>query len=122
MCALLIMLVAVVTTFVFASASDLSRNDPLANFEISQDGTTVVVVHAGGDVIDAENLYVVSESGGLLGNYAGTDGQACETAVSTVQTGTECHIPEFSGGELYIVWHTDGRTELLCRGVMFDEL
>jgi hypothetical protein len=120
--ALLTMLIAVVTTFVVASASDLSADEPLATFEISQDGATVVVMHTGGDVINGETLYIVSESDGSLGNYAGTDGQACDTVVSTARMGTRCQISGFSSGKLYVVWRSDGHAEVLFRGVASSEL
>ncbi|RLM89110.1 type IV pilin [Haloarcula sp. Atlit-7R] len=78
MVAVTVILAAIIGTFVLGSAGDIAQGGPLVDFHKSQNGTTVVLTHAGGDTFNGEDVYVVSESESWLGNYAGTNGQACD--------------------------------------------
>lgn len=120
MVAVALILATFIGAFVLGFAGDLAQDDPLVDFQMSQDGTTVALTHAGGDTLDGEDVYVVSDSGGWLGNYAGTNGQACDATTSTVKPGTECQISGAPSGDLSVVWHTDGRSNILFQGRVFD--
>ena len=121
MVAVTVILATIVGTFVLGSTGDSARGDPLVEFQQSQDGRTVVLTHAGGDTLDGEAVYVVSDSDGWLGNYAGTDGQACDTPISTVKPGTECQISGAPGGAISIVWRSNGHSATLFRGRVSDD-
>ena len=120
MVAVVVILAATVGTFALGVANDAAQNQPLTTFQMSQNGDTVVLTHTGGDTLDGENVYVVSESSGWLGNYAGTNGQACDTTISTVKAGTECSISGVSSGDISVVWRSDGRSAVLFRAVVFE--
>jgi FlaG/FlaF family flagellin (archaellin) len=120
MVAVVVLLAATVGTFVLGVADDAAQTEPLTTFRMSQDGATVVLTHTGGDTLDGENVYVVSESDGWLGNYAGTNGQACETTTSTVKAGTECSISGVSSGDIAVVWRSDARSAVLFRAMVFE--
>ena len=121
MVALTVILASFIGTFVLWFASGLAEDEPLADFRMSQDGTTVVLTHAGGDSLDGEDVYVVSDPGGWLGNYAGTNGQACDTTISILKPGTECQISGARPGEIYVAWQGNSRSATLFRGRVFDE-
>jgi len=120
MIAVTVILAAFIGTFVFGFAGEVAQDDPLAAFQMSQDGTTAVLTHTGGDTLDGEDVYIVSESGGWLGNYAGTDGQACDTTTSTVKPGTECQILGAPSGDVSVVWRSDSRSKILFEGQVFE--
>lgn len=120
MVAVVVLLAATVGTFVLDVANDATQDEPLTTFRMSQDGTAVVLTHTGGDTLDGENVYIVSESSGWLGNYAGTDGQACNTTISTVKPGTECSISGVSSGDLSVIWRSNDRSAVLFRAMVFE--
>lgn len=115
-----VILTAIVGTFVLGFGGDLSQDQPSVFFQMNQDGTTVVLTHTGGDTLDGKSVYLQPESGGSLGNYAGTDGQACETTHATVNPGTTCEISGAPTGDLQVVWHSDGYPEILFEGRVFE--
>lgn len=119
--AVTVILAVAVGTTVLVIFADLAEGEPLTSFQMNQDGTTVVFTHAGGDTLDGEEVYIVSESGVWLGNFAGTNGQACDTTISTVQTGTECQISGAPNGKLSVVWRSGGRSSILFQGTVFGD-
>jgi len=121
MLAVTVILAATIGTFVLGFAGDLAEGEPLVSFQMNQDGTTVVLIHAGGNTLDGEDVYIVSGSGGWLGNYAGTNGQACDTTISTAKPGTKCQILGAPSGELYVVWRSNSRSATLFEGQVFDD-
>lgn len=120
MVALTIILASLIGTVILGFVADVAQDDPVVSFQMSQDETAVVLAHTGGDTLDGNNTYVHSESGGWLGNLAGTDGQACETTIQTVQPGTECELSDAPSGELSIIWRSDSRSAILYRGHIFS--
>lgn len=111
--ALVVILATISGSLVIGALDGMHQDGPLVSFQTSQNGAAVVVTHTGGETLDGENLYIVSESGVSLGNYAGDDGQACDAAISTVTVGTECRISDPPTGELSVVWNSRGRPRVL---------
>jgi FlaG/FlaF family flagellin (archaellin) len=64
MVAVTVILAATIGTFVLGFVGDLAQGDPLVDFRMDQDGRTVTLTHAGGETLDGEAVYVISESGG----------------------------------------------------------
>jgi FlaG/FlaF family flagellin (archaellin) len=121
MVAVTVILATTIGTYALGSVSDFDESEPLVIFEMSPDGTPVVLTHAGGETLDGENVYIVSESGGRLGNYAGTNGQACDTTISIVKAGTTCQISAAPSGGLYVVWRSAGRSAILSQERVSDD-
>lgn len=116
-----LILAAIIGPSVFGVVSDLSQDEPLAGFEMNQDGATVTLTHAGGDSLDGENVYLQTESGDLVGSYAGTDKQACKTTHATVKPGTTCQIEEAPTGDILVVWRSAGRSKILFEGRVAEQ-
>ncbi|WP_324755788.1 type IV pilin N-terminal domain-containing protein [Haloarcula montana] len=119
--ALTVLLSALIGTLAFGFASGMAQDSPLVDFRMNQNRTTVVLTHAGGDTVAGEDVHIVSGSRGWLGNYAGTDRQACDTVISTVTPGTECQISGVTSGDIYLVWRSNGRSATLFQGRIIDD-
>lgn len=118
--AIITILAAISGTLVLGLVDDVSPDEPLASFQMNQNETTVVLTHTGGDSLEGENVYLRAASGGSLGNYAGTDRQACNATHDTINPGTECRISGAPTGELFLIWRSDRHSKVLFRGEVLE--
>jgi flagellin-like protein len=118
--AITVILASTSGTFVLGIIGDFTQDEPLASFQMSQNSTSVVFTHSGGESLDGENVYIQHESGGSFGNFAGTDGDACDATHARVNPGTKCKISDRPTGELVLVWHSAGQSEVLHEGQVFE--
>lgn len=121
MVAVTVVLASVVGGFALGLANQSSLDEPQASFQSSQTGSDVVITHAGGSTIDGDQLYIISEVGGNLGNYAGSIGQACVKTVSTVEPGTKCELSSPPAGRVSVVWNSGGRSRKMFETVVIGD-
>ena len=98
--ALVVVIAASVSVFVFTLGSGLGDSAPSVAFETEAEDDSVVLRHAGGDAVDRENLVV---RGGNI-----------ETAPETLRTASTLEIdPDAGVEEITLVWETERNSAIL---------
>lgn len=113
-------LVATTVGGVIMDFNQSTDDAPFVTFESEQNESFMTFTHTGGNSIDGENLYIVSKSRGSLGNYAGTDGHACDVVISTLEPGQSCTVSGAPNEQLLLVWHSNGRSKVLTQATKLD--
>lgn len=108
---LLGMVVAATAT---GGGGDGGIDPPEASFVFERNGTGVDVTHYGGESLDGGEVYVAA-GGETVGNFEGSDGQACAVNRSRVTRGDTCTVADVVTETLYVVWQSGGDRYILDR-------
>ncbi|WP_058367346.1 type IV pilin [Haloparvum sedimenti] len=103
MVAITVILAAVIGTFVLGLGDSVSQNSPSASFdyEFNSSNTSVVITHAGGDSLNADQISV----GGLNKTWESSSQGAWETG--TITAGSATGENEYVSDEVRVIWTSD---------------
>ena len=103
MVAITVILAAVIGTFVLGLGDSVSQTSPSASFDYEFNGsnTSVVITHAGGDSLNADQISV----GGLDTTWENASRGAWDSG--TISAGSATGENGYDGDEVRVIWESD---------------